>query len=243
MKNNLAIAQLDPRTVILWSLVYAFFLAAQKSFLPLLASLFIVLFYIVLTPFSCKEILKKLKPVNFFLLFFWLIIPFSLQGKALFSLGKYAYTLAGVKFCLLITLKANLLMLIFICLLLSLSPSQLASGLQSLKISEKLVYLFLLAYRYLFLLKEEKDKLLRSLKIRGFKPKTNLFTYKTYAYLLGLILLKAYERGDRVHKALVLRGFQGKFPSLYSPKFTQKDLYFSLFSGLNFLLLLYLQLT
>ena len=49
------------------------------------------------------------------------------------------------------------------------------------------------------------------MKIRCFHPRTDIHTYKTYAYLLGMLLIKSYDRSERVHQAMICRGFKGEF--------------------------------
>ncbi|WP_456324739.1 energy-coupling factor transporter transmembrane component T family protein [Desulfonauticus submarinus] len=231
--------KIDPRIKIIWAVIFSFYIAAQKDIFTLCLSLFFALISIGLAGLSIKDTLKKLKPVNAFVLFFWLILPFTIYGPTFIQIGWFKISKPAFSLCLMLSIKANTLMLLFFSFILSLSVSTLGYALQELKVSGKLVYLFLFAYRYLFLLKEEKDKLFRSLKVKGFKPKTNLFTYKTYAYLVGLIILRAYDKGDRVHKALVLRGFKGKFYSLYPYKLGLKDIYFSFINLVIFTLLLW----
>lgn len=45
-------------------------------------------------------------------------------------------------------------------------------------------------------------------------PRTNLHTYRTLASLLGLLLVRSYERSLRVREAMLLRGFEGRFRSV-----------------------------
>ena len=41
-----------------------------------------------------------------------------------------------------------------------------------------------------------------------------MHTYRTYAYLLGMLFVRASERSARVHQAMKCRGFDGRFHSL-----------------------------
>jgi cobalt/nickel transport system permease protein len=77
-----------------------------------------------------------------------------------------------------------------------------------------MVHLLLITYRYLFVLEQEYQRLLRAMKIRNFHPKTNLHSYRTYAYLVGMLFVRASERARRVHSAMICRGFSGRFFSL-----------------------------
>lgn len=64
-------------------------------------------------------------------------------------------------------------------------------------------------YRYFFLLTDESEKMVRSVKIRsGKEPKLRII--KIYASILGILFIKSYERSDRVYKAMVMRGYTGE---------------------------------
>ena len=54
----------------------------------------------------------------------------------------------------------------------------------------------------------EYERLVRSAKIRGVEPRSNMHTYKTYAYLLGMLFVRAAARAERVQQAVEL-GFDG----------------------------------
>jgi cobalt/nickel transport system permease protein len=74
--------------------------------------------------------------------------------------------------------------------------------------------LLLLAYRYIFVIEQEYQRLYRAAKMRNFRPASNLHTYRTYAYLVGMLFVRASERARRVHLAMKCRGFTGRFHSL-----------------------------
>ena len=80
-------------------------------------------------------------------------------------------------------------------------------------------------------MKQEYERLLRAAKARGFKPKTNMHTYRTYAYLVGMLLVRAVERAERVHKAMICRGFRGRFYSLHKFSMSPLDWVWSIVFG------------
>jgi cobalt/nickel transport system permease protein len=53
--------------------------------------------------------------------------------------------------------------------------------------------------------------MLNALKIRSFRPKTGMHTYRTYAYLVGMLLVRSYDRSERIQNAMLCRGFRGRF--------------------------------
>ena len=41
-----------------------------------------------------------------------------------------------------------------------------------------------------------------------------MHTYKTIAYLVGMLLVRSCDRAERVHNAMLCRGFRGRLYSL-----------------------------
>jgi cobalt/nickel transport system permease protein len=105
----------------------------------------------------------------------------------------------------------------------------LGHALNRLHVPDRIVHLFLLTYRYIFVLEGEYRRLRRAARIRGFQPQNNMHTYKTFAYLVGMLLVRAVARADRVHQAMLCRGFAGKFHSLQEFSFSKIDWIWSAF--------------
>ncbi len=84
--------------------------------------------------------------------------------------------------------------------------------------------IFFFAWRYLHVLEEEHRRMVNALKVRGFEPATNLHTYRTYAYLVGLLFVRGYDRGERVYKAMLCRGFDGTFWLLHHFRLQPRDI-------------------
>ncbi len=95
-----------------------------------------------------------------------------------------------------------------------------------LKLPKKLILLLLLTYRYLHVLEQEYKRLMTAAKLRCFKPGNNLHTYKTYAYLVGMLLVRASLKGEQVYKAMICRGFKGEFKTIQEFPLKTSDLIF-----------------
>jgi cobalt/nickel transport system permease protein len=76
-----------------------------------------------------------------------------------------------------------------------------------------------MTYRYIAVIQTEYHRLLRAAKFRGFVPGTNIHSYRTYAYLAGMLFVRASRRASRVYDAMRCRGFNGEFHTLdtFSP--------------------------
>jgi len=208
--------QIDPRIRVVTALLYSLVVAVATQFTALLFALGLALILVGLAQIPLRRLFKRFIGVNSFILLLWVVVPLTFEGRALLHIGPLAVTAPGVILCAQITLKSNAILLALIALVATMSTATLGHSLNQLCVSGKIVHLFLTAYRYVFVLEEEYLRLLRALRIRAFKPKTSLHTYRTYAYLLGMIFVRAAARAERVYQAMQCRGFKGRFYCLQS---------------------------
>ena len=103
------------------------------------------------------------------------------------------------------------ILLALIALIATMTFSTLGYALSRMPIPDKFVHLLLMTYRYIFVIEQEYQRLIRAVQIRGFRPRTNMHTYKTYAYIIGMLFVRSSLRADRVYKAMLCRGFKNKF--------------------------------
>lgn len=66
------------------------------------------------------------------------------------------------------------------------------------------------------------------MKVRGFRPGTNWHTYRSYGYLVGMMLVRAVERSERILGAMKCRGFSGRIMMLHRFEATRTDFAFVL---------------
>jgi cobalt/nickel transport system permease protein len=223
---------LDPRLKVLFAIVYSFVVALSDRFPSLFAALALSFLLIGLARLNIREVAKRVLIVNGLILFFWLVLPLTFEGVALFYLGPFEVTREGLLLSARITLKSNAILLAFVALIASTSIATLGHALNRLRMPEKMVHLLLLTYRYVFVIEQEYQRLVRATKIRGFRPRSNLHTYRTYAYLIGMLFVRASERAERVHQAMICRGFKGKFYCLSEFSFSRLDFVCSAFMAI-----------
>ncbi len=175
-----------------------------------------------------RALLHRLAAVNLFILFLWCSVPFFTPGTAIATFGPLTCTEEGLTLAWLVSIKANAITLLLITCIATMPASLLGQALQALHLPDKLVYLLLFTYRSIFVLADEWQRLQTALRLRGFVPATNLHTYRTVGYLFGLTLTRSLDRSQRVHQAMLLRGFTGRFLPLVLLRFTRQDLVFTL---------------
>ncbi|WP_456370613.1 cobalt ECF transporter T component CbiQ [Thermodesulfatator atlanticus] len=202
----------DPRVKLLLALDFAIIVAVSNSFkLLFLAGIFSVI-CLGLSGFAVGYVLRRLGLVNLFLVLVVLTLPFTTQGELLFKIGPFSAAHEGTLLALMIFLKSNLIVLTTMALLSTSTVFELAHALHHLYLPSKLVQLLFFTFRYLNVVEKEYRRLREAALLRGFYPHTNLFTYRTTAYLVGSLIVRSYDRSQRVYEAMLCRGFEGTFP-------------------------------
>ncbi len=222
------IHRLDPRLRVGLTSVYAFVVALSYQFSVLIAALVLSAILMGIAQVSIKAVFKRIVMVNALIFLLWLVLPFTFNGEVLTRIGSFAVYRPGVVLAAQITLKSNAILLAFIALIATMSLATLGHALYRLRVPEKIVQLLLMTYRYIFVIEQEYLRLLRAAKIRGFRPGTNANTYRTYAYVIGMLFVRAVARAERVQQAMLCRGFKGKFHSLQEFQITSASWAFAI---------------
>ena len=119
----------------------------------------------------------------------------------------------------LLSLKINAIFCIVLALLTTSTVADLGRAMQWWRVPKKICLLLLFSYRYIFVIHEEYLRLRRAASMRCFVPRSTILTYRIYGNLVGMTLVRSYNRALRVGQAMELRCFQGNFHSLELPDF------------------------
>jgi cobalt/nickel transport system permease protein len=230
-------ARLDPRTRIISAVIFALVATFSYKFETLAAALFLSISFIGLSGLHLQRVAKRVAVVNIFILLFWVILPFTYKGEPILIAGPFTLSKQGVILAAKITLKSNAILLCFIALVASIPMGILGHAMSRLYVPSKMVQLLLLTYRYLFVIEQEYERLVTAAKVRCFHAKTKLHTYKTYAFISGMLFIRASEHAERVLQAMRCRGFSGKVVSLYKFSFSRIDVAWGMFMAFMILLL------
>ena len=212
--GNSLLHRLDPRLRVATATILSVTVALSFKFSVLLAALAAASVLVLLGRLKAGKVFKRLLIINGFVLMLWLILPLTFQGETMASLGPLKVYLPGVVLSAQITLKSNAIFLILIALIATMPFATLGHSLHRLGLPDKLVFLLLMSYRYVFVIEQEYQRLMRAAKIRGFRPTTNRHTYRTFAYMVGMLFVRSTDRAERVYQAMRCRGFRNRFHSL-----------------------------
>lgn len=234
--------RLDPRARLAGAAIFSIVVALAHSFTCLYAALSMGVIMLLAARLSAGAVIRRLLAINSFVLFLWATLPFFHPGETAFTLWGLTASLQGIALATAITLKANAIMFAFIALVATIPVPDMGHALRKLHVPDKLAYLLIFTYRYIFVIAEEYRRMRQALKIRGFRAGTNMHTYKTMAYLAAMVLVRGLDRSERVYSAMLCRGFNGRFRSLNGLEAKRSDFVFIILILVGTCSLAYLEL-
>lgn len=219
--RHTAIHDLHPLSKLLVTIA---FLAVTASFGKYsLGSLIPLVFYVVIT-ISLSEVpvvplLKRVLPTIPFALGIGIFNPVfdtdihaNLAGIPV-SGGWISFSVLAVK-CILMVLAA-------LTLIATTGINGIAEALRQLRVPKIFTLQLLLTYRYISVLAEEAGSIWNSYALRA--PGQKGIRSGAWGPLAGQLLLRTFDRAQRVYYAMELRGFKGEYNSGKPKDFSLKD--------------------
>jgi cobalt/nickel transport system permease protein len=90
-------------------------------------------------------------------------------------------------------------------------PRDLLTGLERLRLPQQLVQIMGFMMRYLDVVTDEMHRMRVARESRGFRARS-IRQWPVIARSAGALFIRSYERGERVHLAMLSRGYNGKLP-------------------------------
>ena len=209
------VSRLDPRWRLVGLLVAAVVATLLRSVAASLLCFVVVLLLVILARLPWRWYLGRLGLLALALALFVLPLPFLVPPTGPgWHLGFLVVSGEGLTLALILTIRAAALVSLGLLVLATGPIDATLKGCRALGLPAVLVHIGLLTYRYLFLLLEELARLRIALRVRGFRNRANLHSYRLIGNLTGMLLVRAGERAERVGQAMRCRGFDGRFRSL-----------------------------
>lgn len=130
-----------------------------------------------------------------------------------------------------IMIKSMISVQVAVILILTTHLTDMLWALSALHTPRVLVAIIAFMYRYIFLLAEESVRLTRARDSRSAVLEGNpsaggsiFFRAKTTGGMIGNLLLRSFERSERIYQAMVARGYQGEMRQLSPPPIKQQDI-------------------
>ena len=135
---------------------------------------------------------------------FALLMPFIATGPRVDVLGL-SLSESGLWSGWALLVKASLGVLASLTLAATTEPQHLLRGLERLRLPAQMVQIMSFMIRYLDVVTEEMARMRVALLSRGYDPRSPRH-WPVLAQSAGALFIRSYERGERVHLAMVSRG-------------------------------------
>lgn len=205
----------EPRCKIIVCFSISFLIIALDNPLYLLTSFIILLTIAISAGFSFGYIWRKLTH----------LLPFLglMSFPLIFSEG-FPITYNRLTLPFLLVFKALSVSVLMIIMILTQPQQKLLNALSHLRIPTFLITILLLSWRYTFVMLETLKTVQRALISRLFNNSLNKRTFLTYGSIFGGTLIKALDKSERVHNAMISRGFNGHMTNSHPQPISKIDL-------------------
>ncbi|WP_206795438.1 cobalt ECF transporter T component CbiQ [Amycolatopsis sp. MtRt-6] len=198
-----------PKIVATVLFIVAVAFTPSRIFWPFLWYAFVLAVAVALARLPILTLVRRLVVEVPFLLF-TVLLPFTGGGPEIRVLGL-PLSLNGLQAAAMIILKATFGLLATGVLAATTSLPEIITGFEQLRMPRVLTVIASFMVRYLELLVAELNRLRTARACRGGNPRW-LWHVKDVAGCLGAMFLRTLERGERVHVAMLSRGFDGRLP-------------------------------
>lgn len=141
---------------------------------------------------------------------FAVVLPFVATGPRV-RLGPFTVSGDGLDAGLALLVTATTSVLMAIAFATTTSSRDLVRALQHLKVPDRLVQILSFMLRYLGVVGSQAQRMKVARESRAFRPRS-FGSWPVIASSAGALFIRSYERGERVHLAMLSRGYAGRMP-------------------------------
>jgi len=142
-----------------------------------------------------------------------LALPVSVPGPTALEVGPVSFSGPGLLRAAEIMARATLAVSAVTVVVSITRATDLLRGLDGLPLPSLVKSSLSLGYRYVYLLNDELERTARAIRSR-MGDTTRLRLWRARASTLTHLLLRAHDRGERIHAAMLSRGYRDQLPAL-----------------------------
>lgn len=208
--KNTLIHRINPLAKIMITMLYLLMVVSYGKYdnAGLIGFALYPLVIVAMADLPVKVLLKRLLILEPIVIGIGLFSPIFDQNQLI--LGSIELSAGWVTF-LSILLKGSFTISAGILLIATTGMDRVAEGLRILKVPRIMVLQILLTYRYILVLIEEISRMSRAYFLRA--PTDKGIQRKVWGSFAGQLLLRTYDRAQRIYVSMTLRGFRGEYHS------------------------------
>ncbi|OPX44342.1 energy-coupling factor transporter transmembrane protein EcfT [Ruminiclostridium hungatei] len=209
-KQKNLINAVHPLAKLLLTLVYIFVLASFDRYevAGLLPFILYPVVVIIICDIPVKNIFKRVVLLEPFIIITGILNP--VFDKSIVEIGGVEISGGWLTFFSLL-LRSTLMITAGFLLVATTGIENIARALTLLRIPTVFVLLFLLTYRYIFVLTDEAGRLLKAYHMRA--PKQSGVRIKVWGSMVGQLLIRTYNRAQTIYQSMILKGYTGRYNS------------------------------
>jgi cobalt/nickel transport system permease protein len=162
--------------------------------------------------------------VLLFCLFLMVVLPLTAGGEALWGSGPLGVSRAGLRQAGLISLRATAGVLVIFAMAATSRFHVTLKALRRLHVPQSVVQILAFSYRYIFVVFDELARMRTAAVARGARSATWLRRLHLTGSMVGMLLVRSFERTDRVYHAMRARGYRGEVRTLDDFEWTLVDI-------------------
>jgi len=218
--------RIEPRTkiisfgILIVAAVFAVNIPSSLFFLALAALILLA------SRLPLRFIVRRTRVIAVFVIPIIVLMPLTVPGTPIFSIGPLLVSEEGLSLGLLIAIRSVAAILLVITLLGTQRFDTTLKALSLLYVPGIIVQMLLFTYRYIYVMIDEFLRIWSSMRSKGYRFRFSRHGLAMIGNLIGMLLVKSYERAERVYLAMIAKGYTGKPISFSSFKVTMPDCFF-----------------
>ncbi len=210
---------IDPRLKIIISVGFILFVifTPPTSLWAFVAYGILLALLTILSKVPLRFMLMRSLVIIPFVLMVAIFIPFMKKGQiaGAYSFGSLNLTVTydGLFIFWNVLIKAFLSVVMVTLLVSTTKFTEFLKALERLKVPQVFVMILSFMYRYIFVITDEFEIMLRAKKARSIGG-SRWFHIKTLSNMLGVLFMKSYEKGEVVYLAMCARGYNGDIKTI-----------------------------
>lgn len=239
--KNTIIHRIQPTVKVVLTIIYLFVIISfsQKQLSGLIPFILFPVIIMVLAQIPYQILFRRILIVLPFVLFAG-VSNLLFDNEVVFYLWSIGITGGMVSFCT-ILLKTFLTVLAVFLLIATTSMNDLLYVMLRFKIPSIIVSQIIMTYRYLEVLLVEAYTMYHAYMLRASKEKG--IRLKDMGTFLGQLIIRSFDRGERIYNAMKCRGFREELKFTKRKNSTQKDWLYIIIIGSIFLFLRFVNIS
>ncbi len=227
--------RLDPRAKLITTLIFIIAVISfdKYTIIPLTAFFIYPIALISWSGLPIGYLLKKVLIILPFAFFIGIFNPL-IDREILIRFGSVGISGGWVSFISIIV-RFFLTVTAALILISSTGFNAVCAALKKIGLPKPLVVQLLFFFRYIFVLTDEAERMVRAASFRSFNRRK--VSYKTFVSLVGNLLLRTFDRAERIYHAMSCRGFDGNIRIIRTMSIGYKEIVF-IFGWVGFFIFL-----